>query len=210
MAFWSLLVRRALGGPRFAIRRSQSASCKRLVFAPTRHALIARIAIRARRARTDAPTSSMPMLRPSGPMKAKSDAASWMPCTANQTISTQRCEFDWLARRGAGRARLGNRQPETWCIGKAASRNGMMPRCHAAPNAQGRLALPFARSRKCILIKQFHTFIANPAGHSAFLSRHPRQEKRIESLNQNIFLRTSGFQSIPSCFKANRIGDDFL
>jgi len=39
-------------------------------------------------------------LTQTGRMKTKLDAKSWMPFTATQSISTHRCEFDWLARAG--------------------------------------------------------------------------------------------------------------
>ncbi|MES1202862.1 MAG: DUF6544 family protein [Pseudomonadota bacterium] len=39
-------------------------------------------------------------LKQAGRMKTNLDAASWMPFTATQTISTRKCEFDWLARAG--------------------------------------------------------------------------------------------------------------
>jgi len=39
-------------------------------------------------------------LKQTGRMKTKLDARSWMPFTAAQTISTRRCDFDWLAHAG--------------------------------------------------------------------------------------------------------------
>jgi len=39
-------------------------------------------------------------LKQTGRMKPKLDAASWMPFTATQTISTRTCAFDWLAHAG--------------------------------------------------------------------------------------------------------------
>jgi len=39
-------------------------------------------------------------LKQTGRLKTKLEATSWMPFTATQTISTRRCEFDWLARAG--------------------------------------------------------------------------------------------------------------
>ena len=39
-------------------------------------------------------------LKQTGRMKTKLEATSWMPFTAIQTISTRKCEFDWLARAG--------------------------------------------------------------------------------------------------------------
>jgi hypothetical protein len=39
-------------------------------------------------------------LKQTGRMKTKLEATSWMPFTAAQTISTRRCNFDWLAHAG--------------------------------------------------------------------------------------------------------------
>ena len=39
-------------------------------------------------------------LKQTGRMKTKLDGTSWMPFTANQSISTHLCEFDWRARAG--------------------------------------------------------------------------------------------------------------